>query len=110
MIGSHLRKVHLVSGLENQLNFLPLSSGLQVELLQGSCGLVQLLQFDGSILRLPEPLPPAELNVLLCLEVDVPLALVQVRQQQLLGKLDPTLEIELVEGHVRLAHFGNLNI
>ena len=65
---------------------------------------VQLLELEVSFLGLPGPLLPAGLSGLRCLGLVV-LDLLLVRQQQLLG-VDPTLEVELVEG---LAQFDNIN-
>ena len=72
------------------------------------CAIVQLLQLDVSILGPPVPLLPAGLCALRCLELVLLAGLVQVQQQQLLGGLVPTLEVELGVGE--LAHFDNLNI
>ena len=68
----------------------------------------QLLQLDVSVLGPPVPLLCTRLSVLRCIELVLLASLVQVRQQQLLGRLVPTLEVELGEGG--LTHFDNLNI
>ena len=77
--------------------------GLQVELLRGSCGLVQLLQLDGSVLGLPSPLLPAGLSGLRYLGVDLLVDVLVVQQLQLLGQGEPTLKALYTQ-------FGNLNI
>ena len=67
-------------------------TGLQVELLQVSCGLVQLLKLNGSILGLPFPLLPAKLSGLRRFDVDLLVGVLVVQQLQLPGQANPTLK------------------
>ena len=69
--------------------------------------LVLLLEPEVSVLGLSELLLLHGLCVPLCLVLDLLAGLVQVRQLLLLGDFVPTLEVEHVEGLVRL---DNLNI
>ena len=59
--------------------------------------MVSWLQLNVTFLRPPSPLLDARLNVLRCLGLVLLAGLIQVRQQQLLGRFDPTLEEELDE-------------
>ena len=66
------------------------------------CLLEQLLQLDVSVLGLPSPLLWCRLSVLRCLDV-VPLGLLRMRQQQLLGQALKERKF------VNLVQFGNQN-
>ena len=95
---------------ETQYNLLKFVRVYSVELLGGSCALVSWLQLDVSVLRPPSPLLDAGLNVLRCLDLDLLVSLLKLRQQQLLGQVRSNSKEELGERKlVNLVQFGNLN-
>ena len=96
----HMEKI--IGCVRKLVKFIKKLRVYRAKLLWGSCAIVQLLELDVSVLGLPSHLLRCRLSVLCCLDV-VPLGLLVVRQQQLLGQALKERKL------VNLVQFGNLN-